>query len=288
MAIPTQKGQLLEVSDSTSEYNTLHWESFDESGKPFLKITFEADDFDVVKKEGDTPYYLLQDLLREARKRNPDFLKKSKAINAVSKLEFPMNWGLGSSSTLIYNIGQWSKTDPLELLFSVMDGSGYDVACAGAEEAILYRLQDQQAVWQEICFEPPFAEKIFFIHLGKKQNSSEAVRKYRNLPKNEKLINKISGLTDSMIRSVTTEEFQAAMEEHEDVVAEALNIEKVKNLLFPDFPGALKSLGAWGGDFIMACSDKHPGWISQYFLQKGFKTVISFEKMLFHPDDSRD
>ena len=49
-----------------------------------------------------------------------------------------MNWGLGSSSTLISLLSQWSGVAPEKLLSTSFGGSGYDVACATAKDAIIY------------------------------------------------------------------------------------------------------------------------------------------------------
>ena len=39
----------------------------------------------------------------------------------------------------------------------------------------------------------------------------------------------------------------------------------------------LKSLGAWGGDFILAASETDP---TPYFKSKGFDTVIPYDDMI--------
>ena len=47
--------------------------------------------------------------------------------------------------------------------------------------------------------------------------------------------------------------------------------------LFPDFDGVIKSLGAWGGDFVMVISNENP---TDYFMEKGYETVIPYEEMI--------
>ena len=47
--------------------------------------------------------------------------------------------------------------------------------------------------------------------------------------------------------------------------------------LFNDFNGALKSLGAWGGDFILAATETDP---TSYFKNKGLNTVIPYKDMI--------
>jgi hypothetical protein len=54
----------------------------------------------------------------------------------------------------------------------------------------------------------------------------------------------------------------------------------VQQELFPDFPGQLKSLGAWGGDFIWAVSEEPAEKVRAYFQARGFGTVIGYEDMV--------
>jgi hypothetical protein len=60
-------------------------------------------------------------------------------------------------------------------------------------------------------------------------------------------------------------------------MAGVLGIESVQARLFPDFKGIVKSLGAWGGDFVMAVADEDP---TAYFKAKGFETVIAYRHMI--------
>jgi hypothetical protein len=48
-------------------------------------------------------------------------------------------------------------------------------------------------------------------------------------------------------------------------------------MTFSDFKGEIKSLGAWGGDFVMVISESDP---TAYFSEKGFTTVISYDEMI--------
>ena len=64
------------------------------------------------------------------------------------------------------------------------------------------------------------------------------------------------------------------MEKHEIIMSDVLEIETIQEKLFPDFKGVIKSLGAWGGDFVMAISKDNP---KDYFKEKGYQ--------LFYFDD---
>jgi hypothetical protein len=50
----------------------------------------------------------------------------------------------------------------------------------------------------------------------------------------------------------------------------------VKEVLFSDFPGSIKSLGAWGGDFILVTK---AGDTVKYFERMGYTTIIPWKEM---------
>ena len=56
-----------------------------------------------------------------------------------------------------------------------------------------------------------------------------------------------------------------------------LELPTVKESLFPDFDGSIKSLGAWGGDFVLTVSKDNP---TAYFENKGYKTIVSYQEMI--------
>jgi hypothetical protein len=47
--------------------------------------------------------------------------------------------------------------------------------------------------------------------------------------------------------------------------------------LFDDFRGVIKSLGAWGGDFVLAISKDNP---TAYFKERGYEVVIPYSEMI--------
>ena len=48
---------------------------------------------------------------------------------------------------------------------------------------------------------------------------------------------------------------------------------------FPDYPGTVKSLGAWGGDFFLAVGPRNS---LKYFNDKGFKIGFTFEEFILN------
>ena len=67
------------------------------------------------------------------------------------------------------------------------------------------------------------------------------------------------------------------MEKHESIMSEILETITIKEAFFYDFKGIVKSLGAWGGDFVLLVSKDDP---SGYFKERGFETILSYDEMI--------
>lgn len=279
LAIPTTFGQSLSVIETNLK--KLEWKSLDEQGNIWFEsnLTFEKFTSDQTLVEKTATAATLSRILREARKLNPDFLDSKGGYSVETKLEFSRAWGLGSSSTLINNIALWAQVDPYELLWNSFGGSGYDIACARHEKSILYKIQDSNPVVTEIEFHPPFSSHLYFVHLGKKQNSREGISHYRKMGFNTpKLVSKITEITKNIVNCKSLSTFEFMLREHEQLLSETLQLSTVKETLFPDYDGVVKSLGAWGGDFVLVTGDNKS--IQGYFTSKGYHTIIPFDKMV--------
>ncbi len=276
LAVPTKQGQSLHVTDSNS--GILRWSSFDENREMWFQAEIELESFGIrTASDGKVTQTLVQ-LLLEAQQQNPGFLSKSSGVEVETYLSFPRSWGLGTSSTLINNIAQWAQVDAYQLLWNAFGGSGYDIACAQHDSPITYQVHNGRSKVDEVDFNPSFKESLCFVHLNQKQSSKEAIAAYRKQNFNkENLIHDISSLTEKMIRATSLQEFQSLMEQHESIMSDVLQIPTVKSQLFPDYTGAVKSLGAWGGDFVLAAGNEKA---LHYFEDKGFHTVIPFSKMV--------
>ena len=194
-------------------------------------------------------------------------------------MSFPRNWGLGTSSTLINNIAQWFQIDAFELLQQSFGGSGYDIACAQNNNPITYVLLDGKPRVEKVVFKPEFAQNLYFVYLNQKRNSKSAIADYHT-NKTKQLssyIAAINTLTQDTIEANNLELFTQLISQHETVLSEILKTKTVKDTLFPDFDGAVKSLGAWGGDFVMIVSKENP---KPYFVSKGYETVIPYGEMI--------
>ncbi|MBT8184794.1 MAG: GHMP kinase, partial [Eudoraea sp.] len=127
LAVPTVYGQSLSISENKSKQ--LHWLSKDHDDSIWFETHFDLHHLSTSKVTSKTGE-ILRDILIAAQGLNPDFLRDDKGYTASSSIDFPRNWGLGTSSTLINNIANWAQVNAYELLKKTFGGSGYDIACA--------------------------------------------------------------------------------------------------------------------------------------------------------------
>lgn len=279
LAVPTKKGQSLEVSKNESQ--KIVWKSFDEKGILWFQGVFETKSLNILNSTDEQVATTLQKILLEAQKLNPDFLMEDVGYAVNTYLDFPRDWGLGSSSTLINNIAQWAKVDPFTLLWNAFTGSGYDIACAMHNTPIQYQLINGAPVIKEVNFNPKFLSSVYFIHLNKKQNSRDGINAYRKKDFDmDTFTQKLGLLTENISICDDLALFKNLIAQHEELVGGILNQTPIQQQLFKDFDGAIKSLGAWGGDFIMAVGAKNT---AEYFKQKGYDTVLSYNEMVKAP-----
>lgn len=279
LAIPTKYGQQLTVKPLKNQNSILDWKSFDESKTLWFESLFELIKPNIVSATARNEVsQRLTQIINETIQLNPDFLKANQGFEIETHLDFPKNWGLGTSSTLINNIAQWANVDAYKLLENTFGGSGYDIACAKSKNPITYKIEDKKPVVETANFNPKFNNHLYFVHLNKKQNSRDGIKHYHAHKKNTaSSLEDINKITQNMINCQTLESFQKLMIAHETIISKITNQTPVKNLLFKDFEGAIKSLGAWGGDFVMVASNKNP---ESYFKSKGYQTIIKYSKMI--------
>lgn len=275
-ALPTKFGQDLIVEDG--EDQIIEWKSYDYDKQLWFENTISFNEIiNSTNSQVETVKTTLISILHEAYLLNPDFINQSKGYKISTNLTFPRNWGLGTSSTLINNIAQWTKINAFTLLKNSFGGSGYDIACAQNNTPIIYKVENNTVT--PVIFNPEFAESIFFVYLNKKQSSKTAIRAYNN-HKGQNLAKSIienNKITSAVLSAKTLKEFAHAIEKHEVHLSSILEIQTIKEIAFPDFNGAVKSLGAWGGDFVMVVSKENP---VAYFTAKGYDTILSYNEMI--------
>jgi mevalonate kinase len=277
LALPTKYGQYLNVA--TGIFGQIHWTSFDFDNSIWFEETISINEIINFKvSETLSERETLIKILQEAHLLNPSFLDSSLGYTISTSLTFPKFWGLGTSSTLINNIAQWFQINAFELLRNSFGGSGYDIACAQNNSPIVYQLEKGFPIVEKVNFNPDFTDCIYFVYLNKKQSSKIAIENYYKNKKNlEANFQMISGITSAVLNSNSLEEFCDLLDKHEKVMSEILELPTVKENSFPDFDGSIKSLGAWGGDFVLAVSKENP---IAYFENKGYKTIVSYTDMI--------
>lgn len=280
LGLPTKFGQSLIVKRTTS--TDIIWESYDMNGKMWFAADISLFDFSAVKTNNEAISDFLQKLLKNAVRLNSEFLSQWNGFKIETKLEFPLEWGLGSSSTLIYLVAEWAEVNPLLLYFKTEEGSGYDVACAFADGPVTYVNSEDEVSYTEVDFNPKYKDNLFFVHLGKKQDSKSGIRDYLKVVKKKSaLVKEITQITEDILKADKLSTFEGLIEKHESLIAEHTGFTSVQQKMFKDYnDGVIKSLGAWGGDFILATSTKGIDSVKSYFESKGLKTVLPYKDII--------
>ncbi len=276
LAVPCRYGQYLTIKPTTD--NFLLWTSLDEQGLPWYRVKLEKKDGVWISDKDDELTKRLVRALIAAQELNSGFLAENIGFEVQSKLEFNRDWGLGSSSTLLNNLALWAEVNAFELSERTFGGSGYDIACAKADHPIFFERIGNFPRIERAPFNPVFKSKLSFLHLNTKQDSRDAIGEFRKKdPVTEQQIRQISRISESMAGCKSFHKFRELMDEHEHLISGILNALPVKDRLFRDFEGSIKSLGAWGGDFVMIATDTDPG---PYFMEKGYRTLLSYEDLI--------
>jgi mevalonate kinase len=278
LALPTKFGQTLIVEEG--ENQEISWLSYDSDGSIWFEDSILFSEItSPTNSETDNVKATLVTILHEAYLLNPNLISNSNGYHITTQLTFPRKWGLGTSSTLINNIANWLHIDAFKLLKTSFGGSGYDIACAQNDSPILYHLEKGEPIVDKVTFDPVFTNNIYFVYLNKKQSSKSSIAQYTKHKAHnaEKKISIINRITNEFLDAESTSSFARALVKHEAEMSCLLKMKTVKETLFSDFEGEIKSLGAWGGDFILVLAEINP---SDYFSTKGYNTILSYKEMI--------
>ena len=217
----------------------------------------------------------LLDLLQWIKSEKPSFF--SQGWNVSLNADFPLEWGFGSSSTLISLLAQWSKTDPYELLRDSFGGSGYDVACATAHSPIVFEKEMNSTV--EIVLPNSITSKLLFVYSGKKQKSKNEVLRFEEIEISMEQVGKMNQIISDVIACTQIEELEILINRSEKSLSEILSLEQIKNNTFSDYAYSIKSLGAWGGDFFMA-TYRDENEAKNYFSSRGYDVQFNYDQII--------
>ncbi len=278
LALPLQFGQKLTISEIDGTPSVL-WKSMINNVLWFY-TTLLLPDFRILDTNRNDLSATLQKTLKAAKVLNPYFLESNNTFQATSNMNFNPDWGVGSSSSFISNIAYWADCDPFELNDLIFTGSGYDIACARSSSPIIFERKNDQPRYREAKFSPIFSRQLFFIYLNRKQNSKESIGKLELSKITKEDIQMISKITLQLENADNLNLFQTLMDQHEAIIAGIIGENPIKVQKFMDFNGSLKSLGAWGGDFILAASTAPEEYVHNYFISNGLNIIFRYDEIV--------
>ncbi len=280
LALPLRFKQKLRVLETDGKPRFI-WIS-NVNNSLWFKTTMLLPDFNIIETNIPEVSITLRNILVAAKKLNPLFLGTGNQNKVISEMDFDPAWGIGSSSSLVSNIAYWADCDPFQLNKHVFNGSGYDVACTRASAPIIYELKNDQPVFREADFHPTFHHQLYFAYLNRKQSSRESIRLLdQGSIKTDGML-AVSELTDHFEKATDLIKFQSLMDQHEEIIAGILGAQPVKKRLFQDFEGSVKSLGAWGGDFILVASSSSEKYVRDYFKSKKMTLIFRYNELVLN------
>lgn len=275
IALPLKVGQQMVIS-KVENSSTVHWQARFQD-KVWFECKLSPDNFSFLETSDSAKSDVLQRLFKTIKQLAPDF-KLQPGQKFETTLESNPEWGFGSSSTLVSLLAQESGVDPFRLNELVFQGSGFDIACAAADGPIFYT-RNQPA--EPVSLDFPFADQLFLVYSGKKKGTAQEVRSFlKNKAVSVQEIAAMSALSEEMAGCRNQTEFNRLIQIHEAMIGKLIGQVPVKEQLFPDFEGAIKSLGAWGGDFWLVSTALPNQQVREYFVNKGLDTVFKWSDLI--------
>lgn len=279
LAVPLAKGQTMQVEEQ--DLNGVRWQAFIPKGKWF-EVIFSRD-LQILTTTHKEYAQRLQQILQAVLQLNGKAIKILNGKSVTTSLEFNPQWGWGSSSTLISLLSQWLDVDAWHLNSLTFGGSGYDLACAVSSQPLIYQITDQTHQTKPVYFNPPFMHNIGVVWLNRKQSSAQQVKAFLGKTFNDAgAINEISEIGKAMISCDNQNDFNQLINRHETIIASITGLTPVQNELFQDFGGSIKSLGAWGGDYILFSSYEPFLQSAEYFQTKGYTTLFNLKEIVLN------
>ncbi|SIQ04048.1 hypothetical protein SAMN05880574_104106 [Chryseobacterium sp. RU37D] len=276
LAVPTRLGQEFSFEEKEDEKYLIFWEAYHQN-ELWLKVVIDYKNWQILETNIPTSAGFILKTLKNVQSLSIIKFKSNLTYNLKTNLQFPADYGLGSSSTLMNNLAEWAEIDAFYLNKISLGGSGYDIAVAKEKSAVLYQ-SVPEIKYEKADFSPSFKNELIFIHLNQKQDSREGINFYKSKNKSQKLVDEFSDLTRNIFLCDELENFSDLMLIHEQKISDFLEIPTVKTRFFADCPVFVKSLGAWGGDFVM--SSKFEGF-KDYFWGKGFHTIFDYSDLIY-------
>ncbi|MBW7840086.1 MAG: hypothetical protein H3C36_10725 [Chitinophagaceae bacterium] len=269
MALPLSSGQELQITANPS--GGIQWEAF-EFGNQWLTIHFSND------------LKILETNDTEKARTAQKFLELISAHSTVTirdlhlrfDLDFHRHYGFGTSATLTSLLSQWSGVDPYYLMQQTFGGSGYDIAAATAAMPFIYSQENK--IEKEFRLADAITSHLLFVYLGKKQISAGEVAAFKKKVTTKDQLHEMNQIVEAASQCTSIIDWEKLMMQSEALMSSILHFPTVKAQLFPDYPYAVKSLGAWGGDFVMA-TFRDISEAKKYFQQKQKQPIFTFKEL---------
>jgi len=278
LAVPLKPGQHFTVNPS--EKGILNWTATSPEGIWF-KAKLKWPTLEVLGTTSKVHTDRLVLILQKAIGLADSFLKDMRGFEVETKLDFNPEFGFGSSSTLIYCLAKWARIDPYELQQQSFGGSGFDIACADAKGPITYQRLGDRIEIKNVELSSSIRNHLYFVYLGKKQQTSKSIRDFRrNASYTSTDIDTITSITNQIIKTDSIEVFEGLMAEHEKLMSQILKTPAVKSSCFSNYDGCVKSLGAWGGDFVLVSSQLPERQFAERMKNMGFPITFSYTNIV--------
>jgi len=275
IALPLKVGQQMVVSEGENPQTILWQANFQD--KIWFKCILNHVDFRVLETSDLEKSDVLRQLFKTIKTLDPQFAPKA-GTKFETTLEANPEWGFGSSSTLVSLLSQGAGVDPFTLNELVFNGSGFDIACATADGPIFYT---KNKPVQPVAIDYPFSDQLFLVYSGQKKKTAAEVSAFLKERKvSEHLIEEVSALSNEFAVCREQKKFNHLIVQHEQLVGDLIGQTPVKELFFEDFDGAIKSLGAWGGDFFLVSTPLTFSEVKAYFENKGLTTLFRWDDLI--------
>ena len=277
IAMPLRFGQSLNITPHDSA--NILWECY-EKEKCWLRIEFSPG-LEILQSPDEQKAIVVKRLLQWIRQEKPSL--KIEGLHFRFDIDFDRNYGLGTSSTFLSLLSQWSGANPYLLQEHSFPGSGFDIAAATATGPFVYQLQTPNNT-SGISITPfqlheNISSRLLFVFTGKKQNSLREVSTFSALNISPAQTGTMNTIVEEVLRCTGIEAFERLMLQSESLLREILKRATVKEKRFADYPFAIKSLGAWGGDFIMAAF-RDETLARTYFHEKGMYPIFNYRQLI--------
>lgn len=277
LAVPTKKGQSFCFKEIDDSQSLLYWQAYHEE-QLWLNVCLNYRTFQILETNLPEAAAFIVKVIGILKELSTAKLHSNNSYHINTNLEFPSDFGWGSSSTLMNNLAEWADVDPFQLNDIALGGSGYDIAVAMEKSAVLFQIQEGKRNVEKIQFSPLFKDDLLLIHLNRKQDSRQAIQHYRSQEKPKHLIAEFTSITKAVLECNNLENFSHLMLVHEQQLSDFLQIPPVKEIYFKNCPSFVKSLGGWGGDFVMA--SKFEGY-QAWFSERGFFTIFTLTDVIY-------